>query len=257
MPQNKKQVEIYTLQLSKEKLLNSPNVERNLFFLLGHLANDLLILNRLFLITAQSTHIRDDSFVKRFNTAQALLIGKIITSKLHEGWELTKKLYFIKEVSQKYDKVMPEPGKQALKALKRYFGKANIATSIRNEFGFHYPINRIDKTIKNINESEELLLYLSPASSNTLYYACDLIPNHEMIHSIGEENMQKSYDRLIDETAKCVKNFNDFIQNYMIAFIESNDVLEGDAGDRPTITYKSAPKLKHFKMPSVFDQRGM
>lgn len=254
---SKRTNEIYTLHLSRDKLLKAPEHERNLFFLLGHIANDVLILNRLFFALAHTKHPKGDLLSTRFGTAQALLVGKLITSKMHEAWNVIQSGYFRTSVSRKYKDILPVQGGEALDYLKKYFSRKNIVTSVRNEFGFHYPVEKLKNALSEISETEELVLYLSKSGPNTLYYACDLVPNHEMIRSIGEEDLGKSYDRLIVETSDCVNKLSAFIQNYMIAFIETNDVLQKKPSDNDKLIYFNLPRLKSFEIPAIFDARGI
>ena len=254
---SKRTIEVHVLHLSREKLAAAPEGERSLFFLLGHVQNDIMLLNRLFYATAHTDHPSNDKLSRRFGTAQALLLGKLITSKLHGGWEVLQKLYFKNSTSKEYEDILPSEGKEALSFLKKYFGKQNIISNVRNDFGFHYPVNKISAALTELSESEELVLYLAKNGPNSLYYACDLIPNHEMVRSIGGHDLQKSYDRLISETAECAAHFNVFVQNYMIAFIEKNDILAKQPDGNDAIIYENPTRLKSFKMPAIFDARGM
>src|SRR5437867_10946503 len=100
MSDGKGEVKLYKFSVPRAKLAVMPDWERNLFIMLGHIANELEILRRL--IVWSQNHDEQREIPRRFYTAQTMCIGRILTGRLSEMWELLHKCYFNK-ASKEYD----------------------------------------------------------------------------------------------------------------------------------------------------------
>jgi hypothetical protein len=133
-----KAVEIDT---RKSELAKVPEAERTFLLLLGHLANELAVLSKLFLFCSEFES--DDKWKRRAAPAQALVVGKLLVGKLSEGWELLQQSFFGSKLSQLFEPRLSPEAKEAIHHLKRYFGKENLIRNVRNRYSFHYSVEDI------------------------------------------------------------------------------------------------------------------
>ena len=121
-------MKIYIMPVPKQTLSRMPENERDFFLLAGHFANELIILNKLHIITTQG--FSSDKIPNRGALVQAMFIGKLFVGKLNEGWGLLRKRYFGTALSRDYDPHLDEETLEALRRLKQYFGNPNIIRNI-------------------------------------------------------------------------------------------------------------------------------
>lgn len=84
-------IQIAVVPLPKERLDHMLPEERNFLILCGHIANELNILQKLVIWT--SNFDTPGEIEARANVVQALLIAKLLASKLWEASELVRKAF--------------------------------------------------------------------------------------------------------------------------------------------------------------------
>jgi hypothetical protein len=193
--------------------------------MLGHLANELNVLNKTFYLCSQFKE--EPKWRTHAHTSQALVFARILVGKLYEGWELLRKGYFESQISKRYDEKLNKEAKDGLGKLKQYFGRDNLIKEIRNNFAFHYSVEDAKSVLAQDLNEEELLMYLAESNGNTLYYFSEYIVNYALLEAIEKGDPGKALERLISESSKVVSWFNDFASGVMVHIIEEY-LLEDD-----------------------------
>lgn len=250
-------ISIHFLSLDREKLHATPLAERKLFFVLGHIANELSFLNRIFFWCAHSEVSDEHVFHREMSSAQALMAARLLVGKLSEAMEVIKQHYLSTEVGKIYANEMPEPGKRALRELNGYFGRKNIITDIRNNFSFHHPTDLIAETSESLPEQEELRFYLSMDNSNDLYGASDLVVNYQMLEMIVPNDRKAAFERVIEETSHITRQLIAFIQNFMIAFMSRHALISRDEFMRNSIRLGSVVAMEDVRIPTAVDSSSL
>lgn len=209
---------IYKLTVTKKQLNLFPEKERILFIQIGHLANELTILTKL-LIYAHTDSDRE--IIRRAYTTQASLIARICIGKLSEGWRLLEDNLFASKLSRKYETKLSEYGSEALQNLKKYFGKKNLISKIRNKFSFHNPSSEdIKKRLGSIPDEAELHLYLGTEVANSNYYLSEEIISTAMLNCVESDTLQQAMDRMYKELLEVSGWFVEFCGHCMVALSE-------------------------------------
>ena len=84
------------------KLRIVPEHERTLFVLLGHVVNEINVLNKTFYLATQFEE--EPRWRVHAHISQSLVFARALVGKLNEGWELLQKGYFNSQLSREYDK---------------------------------------------------------------------------------------------------------------------------------------------------------
>lgn len=226
-----------------------------MFVLLGHLVNELNILNKTFYLCSQFEE--EPKWRTHAHTTQALVFAKVLVGKLYEGWELLRTCYFASQVSKRYDGKLNDEAGTGLAELKQYFGKTNLIKNVRNYFAFHYSFEDAKSALSGDLNEEELLMYLAENNGNSLYYFSEYVVNYALLEVIEKGNPAKAIERLIEESAKVVRWFNDLASGIM-AKITEEYLLESD-GKLPLeeINIGRVPVAEKIEIPYFFtSERG-
>ncbi len=192
-------MKLFVTSLSKKQLQEAPPPARLLFVQLGHLSNELSILQKWLYFCTPSPTSKLREAQSRARNAQALFATKLTAGKLLEAWEMTKKMYFGSKLAKEYDTLLSEKGQAALAQLKSYFSKGSLIYKIRNEFAFHYSIEQLTEVIDDLDDSDELEIYLSESVGNSFHFLSDFIVNMAMFKTILDDDEDKALENLFDK----------------------------------------------------------
>lgn len=240
-------IKLFSIKLTKEQLDAIPEAERNLLILSAHAANELAVLTKLFHLC--SRHEAASELAIQARNAQAMTLGRLLTGKLYECWNLLQSAFFGTKLSKAYECQFDEGAAAALTSLKKYFGAKNLIATVRNQHAFHYSPDQIAKGYAMLPAEEPLSLYLSDTNTNTLYAFADVIAGYALIEDIHPESVPKALDALIVETSKVIGWLNQVIAACMTIAISNYvaDNLEGLGSHEVEVT--GAPNWKAISIP--------
>jgi len=164
------------MKLTKERLSQLQPDTRSLLLLLGHASNEIIVLQKLFLMVPKGRS--KSHLVNIVDAGQGFILMRLLCGKLHEAWELmTVRVLQNKTVSSKYLDALAPEGKEALEALKKHFGKSSPLTKIRKQLAFHYSDKTgiIEESFKALPAEHPWEFFLSDTHANTFYYASELV----------------------------------------------------------------------------------
>ncbi|MBI3128204.1 MAG: hypothetical protein HYZ11_11415 [Candidatus Tectomicrobia bacterium] len=223
-----------------------PEKDRNLLFLLGHIANENIILQKLLLMcipAGETEKTQEESWAV---VTQSLLIAKVLVSKLFEAWNKVGLLIFndkLFEGSLFAD--MPQYGKDALTELKRYFGQNNHFCTVRNKLTFHYDIPEIKKSFESLPETDELAILLGERNGNCLYYLSEVVMMETLVDRIYGGGREAAVNKFFDDLNNCSSYFGYFMQACMTVLIERNF----EDKEHKEIEVVDPPSLDSIKIP--------
>jgi hypothetical protein len=182
-------MQIYQVNLTKQKLAAMHQLERTLLLLLGHARNEINVLSKLILMAGNS-RLPPHQIVDHVEAAQILIIMQVLIGKLHEAWELFKRrVQSNSHFSSKYLLKLSPKGAAAHEELNRRFRKGSVLTKIRNKISFYYrdEDNLIDDSFQRLADTEPWEFYLSKTRGNTFYYASELVITKSAIQLVNNQ----------------------------------------------------------------------
>jgi hypothetical protein len=202
-------IQLHRINLTKLQLDQIPEAERRLFVLIAHAANELNALAKLFHFAASSAS--EEGLLAQAENGQAVILARIFAGKLYEFWQLLQTSFFGTALSKEYEPKLDAEAMESLKWLKRYFGRENLISTIRNQFAFHYSPDQIDAGYATVVDGDPLEIYLAPHSANTLYAFADTIANRAMHQAIQPGDHMAAFAAVIDQTSLASRNVNTIV----------------------------------------------
>lgn len=173
-------IDVYEVNLTKEKLAAIPLNERRLLLLLGHATNEINLLHKLILMSGYTDENAEIKFANDIQSGQIFALIRTLAGKLHEAWELfTKRFYGDAQIKEKYISTLKLNAEiaTALEALGKHFGERSPLTTIRNAFSFHYwdEDDLIEKSFQAVPAENAWCFYLSDTTGNCFYFASEMV----------------------------------------------------------------------------------
>jgi len=238
---------IHKVTVSKKQLNLFPEKERVLFIQIGHLANELTTLTKLLIYAHADSNV---DVVREAYTMQASVIARICIGKIFEGWRLLEGSLFASSLSRKYEAKLSNAGSEALNNLKKYFGKKNLISEIRNRFSFHNPsFKDIKDLLGSMPEEAELHLYLGTQHANSNYYLSEEIISRAMLNYVESDNLQQAMNRMHKELSEVSGWLVEFCGHCMVALAEEHWGQRKQNLTVEEINVKSQGNIRKFTIP--------
>lgn len=242
-------MDIYEIKITKAQLQSLPDTERLLVLQFGHVCNELSFLNKLLLMVYDP---KAEGLKNKAMVAQSMIVIRMFIGKLFEAWKMLERDYFGSRLSKSIDIKLAPKGKTSLDALKAYFGKSSLLSSIRNDFSFHYWDDHLSKAINAFDDSHEFQLILGQAYANTLHKYSDELVTFAMLETTGESEPRAAMDKLVGDLVFVGGKMIDFLGHGLAVVFEHS--LGKSWEDFKYTAHKINPKenLEDFKIPFFF-----
>lgn len=241
---------IYMAKISKKRLQELPVDERTLFLSLAHLCNEIIALEKLILYSYDISS--ENETINNGQVAMSLMLIKLLSGKLKEGYKLLKKKFFGTKISRDYAQSLSDECKETLAQLKRYFDNSNNAIHIvRNNYAFHYSPDELNTAFPNI--PEDLILYVEKeGQGNNLHYFAEVIANRALLQSLGKEDEFEAFKQLIAESTKIAGWLLNISNAIMNEFLKRhiNGIWEGNATE---VYFDKLPSFNDISIPWFTD----
>lgn len=182
--------------LSKGVLLAASERDRRLFLSCAHLQNELNFLHRAVLWCGDLSS--EYEVQHRGQLAMTLFYLRLLAGKASEGWEMFRKLLLASADARELERELVETGKAALGKLKRYFGKQNLVSNIRNNFAFHFSPEQLESHLEKTDESLDLFLE-STSGVNSLFYFAEVLATSAIIEQAGAKSIEEGFEAVVKE----------------------------------------------------------
>jgi len=243
-------VEIRAIELTGRQLEALPSDERVFFVQMAHLVNTIMILQKWLIfcqLRAPSQKIESEAA-----TTQQMLVTRLLSGVLYEGWRVVQDSYFKALLSKKYDAKLTDDGKKCLIILKKYFGHANSIQKVRNKCAFHFDKDIVMAELGHVEQDKPFHLYLSELQGNSLYYLSEELVGLALLRSVQgdtpEGEIVEVLRQLFDELVRICKAFAGFIGACLVLVVREN--LPSIKWDHLTpISVSDAPPLDEVRIP--------
>lgn len=186
-------MKILQIRFARKEFDRIPEAERTLLVMLGHVANDLNVLVRLFHWSALA--LDATPIEARANNVIVLTVVRLFTAKLYEAWKLLSRPVAGGALKKWCESELGQEEQAALDRLKTYFGRNNLIKEVRHRHSFHYSHEDVTAAYASIPENEEFEMYLGDSDLNNLYYFADVITGRALLHSIDPEDHEGAMER--------------------------------------------------------------
>jgi len=243
-------IQVYRIPVPKERLLAMPKDERVLLLLMGYMANQLSMLQKLLNFATNRTP--DSELEQHATGTQTQMLARLMVGALNEAWLLVSTRFIQKPLAKDYLDSLDSAGQQAFDALKRQFGGSNLLNAVRNNYAFHYPqSDEAEAAFEAAFNDRELdgywNLYFSQHGFNSLFFLSDLI----FIHGIGKKangaDIEEAQRKLMGEMSTAASNLIEFAKAFVAAAWLKHFGAEMMAKD--LVTIDEAPHVDDVWLP--------
>jgi hypothetical protein len=240
-------MQLHHFQLTRKQLDAIPEAERTLIVLLAHAANELSVLGKM--LHFSSISLGEHSLLIQARNAQFLALGRLLTGRIYECWKLLQSAFVQTRLSKAYEPRFDEKARDALEALKKYFGRTNLIENVRNKFAFHYDPDQIAAGYATLSDGDPLDVYLSKTNANTLYVFADTIVGRSLMENISPSDHTKSIAALLDETSAAIAWLNEVIGACLLTCLELHVGGNLYSLGAQAVEIDGAPDWKNIPLP--------
>lgn len=189
---------------------------------------------------------------KKAMVAQAMIVIRLYIGKVFEAWRMLERDYFGSQLSRSLDTTLDAEGRKSLQALKTYFGRKNLLSSIRNDFSFHYWAEHLSRAMNAFDDSREFQLILGGAYANTLHKYSEEFVTVAMLDASGESEPQAAMDKVVGDLVFVGGRMIDFLGHGLAAVFHNR--LGKSWEDFEYTVHRIEPKenIENFKVPFFF-----
>lgn len=213
-------IRIRKFYLSKEQLAKLSNVERDLFFLSGHILNELNSLNKVFSWCLGSTDEGSTETSRLAQGVQSMIYARILAGKLLEAWNALRSAWFSSKPSQALVDALHQDSRNALDALKKYFGRSNLIFNVRNTFAFHYRAGKLSEYWEEVSHGDRLQIVLGGTIGNNLDLAAELMVNAGVLKAASPANPEEGMRIFLDEIQTTASQFTMFLEGVTLVMLQ-------------------------------------
>lgn len=212
-----KPLTVNSLSISVEKIALLSSETRYTYYLLGHIFNELMFLQKLLNISMPK---HEDKRAFRWNAewSQSMFIIRLAAGKLWEAKLAIDK----KEVSQSLrSEFLPhmEEGEKKRKDLNKQVQTMSWLSKLRDWHSFHYPTYGQWTPLTEPKEDwvpDEV--FLTKEHGNTFYAASEAVSSQWMFGQVNSNDPQAGVEPMINDLIKLIMQFNNFIADAISAF---------------------------------------
>ena len=240
-------VEIYSLTVPLDSVKALSNERRFAYYLLGHIFNELMCLQKLVCFALPKHDDRRPARL-RPELGQALFLFRLACGKI---WEASKAIRENKELAETLiQDVLPRmpDGMSRLKALNAAINDATWLSPLRNGMGFHFPT--FERWSSHIVPDESWIddvIFLGDKSGNTYYDASDTVAQAWMFGQKGAIDPCNAVDPLIGQMIDLLRVMNSFLEDALVTFVA--EVILGGTARRETVGKVLAPEFEGVSIP--------
>jgi len=235
---------LYRLIIDKDGLNRIKPEERAFFFALGHVANEINILNKQILWCSDFSSKSDHIIKGQITLSQ--FSYRTLAGKLNEANELIKTAFLSKKYAKSYVESFNDNASETLKEIKKYFGSSNIVNKIRNNHSFHYSATNFSENLSGI--PDDLEVFLHKTQGNSLYYASEVIATMAMMKSCGSSDWSTLLNEIVSELNGISKLMLSFSHEFMTEFVKKHSKVIVKNNPEP-LELCDLPLLKEIQIP--------
>lgn len=252
------------LKLTKQKLADMPLNDRTLISLLGHVSNEINVLQKFMFVTRDKNS--GTRLVDIVEAGQCLILTRILIGKLHEAYELIqKRVSGDRDFRNRYGLNDEWAGKEQLKLVNKFFDDhGKLLGNIRNNLSFHSCDKEglIETSFSALPSEEPWDFFLADTFGNSFYYASELVMTRSAIgltkasstNPTRMENQMAGLEELFSVGLEAASLLTNLFQTLMKEIIDKSF---GEPLESVEVEVGQTEKLSAFHMPFFFDVEDM
>jgi hypothetical protein len=212
-------IRVTKIALTSSKLAAMKQAHRNWLFFLGHVSNELMMLNKWVLWS--DPHLPPEDVRQKGAAAQTAFLLRLLLGKQHEAADVLAESYFSNPLRKEIDPLLDRDALEAEKNLEAHFAKRQNTINywVRNNFSFHYAFHKLSATIPTAKKAEELALYVTEQSGNTLYDMSEVVVSRAMLAGI-DVDVATALDRAVKTAVEVNHWFFTFADGFGFAVLD-------------------------------------
>jgi hypothetical protein len=214
-------MKIRRINLPAPALTKLPAPERNLFFLVGHINNEISSLWKIFSWCLAEARLPEVAEVElNAANAQGMMYARILAGKLLEAWGALGKSWFASKLGVELSKALHPTAADSLEKLKSYFGSKNLIFAVRNSFAFHYDAGALGEHWERAAAEPVFELIIGMNRGNSFHQAAELVANVAVFHTIAPGDAQAGMAAFFQELDYVSEQFRNFCEGVTRAILE-------------------------------------
>lgn len=212
-------VEVRQLTLNVDRVLALTSEERYAYYMLGHMFNELMCLQKL-LGYALPKHEDRRPMRLEPEMAQAMFLFRLAAGKMWEARVAVTRREMAKTLAQSFQPLNPDAHGR-LVDWQRAVAKTGWLNDLRNQHSFHYAEYGAWKSIVHTDvDWLDDRVFMGERSGNTFYAGSDNLAQHWMFGQLDAKSPQAAVDPMIEALISLLGQFNAIVEGLLGAFIE-------------------------------------
>jgi hypothetical protein len=197
------------------------SADRTFLLLAGHMQNELNSVHKVFAWCLYNRPTdRASSIEGLADGMQAMIYARVLAGKLCEAWQVIGAAFFGTKLSQRVESRLHPIAQEALQKIKKYFGKSNAISKVRNSFAFHYSATDFGLNWEASADEPSFELILGGIVGNNLHLASELVANTAVLNAINDIDREDALRTFFNEVQSVASNFTDFLDGTVLAILE-------------------------------------
>ncbi len=211
--------------LKKDQLASLTCAERDIFFLSGHMLNELNSLNKVFGWCLQSGGEGATPTSHLAQGVQSMIYARILAGKLWEAWEALRTTWFSSKPSPALEQGLNPDSRASLAVLKSYFSRSNLICEVRNSFAFHYSTTKLGEHWGEVADGDQLQIVLGGTIGNNIHLAAEFITNAALFRAAHPTDLEVGMKTFLDDVQSMASHFTTFLEGVTLVLLKK---LYGD-----------------------------
>lgn len=245
-PKNKS-LRVEKLKIPLADLKRISDHDRYSYYLLGHMFNELMCLQKLIFFTMPKHDDRRDIRMTP-EISQAFFLFRTALSKIYEVMgELEKNSDLKSTFNQLIYPKWPE-GKKRQEELKAVIANATWLSKLRNKLGFHFPnFSQLEPFIKPTDDWTDDFVFMSEQSENVFYDSANTVILHSLFNLYNDQKIEDAIDPMVVEMIGIIKHMSSYIKDAVGVLITESILRDHNA--RTPGGLVNAPVFENIQIP--------
>jgi hypothetical protein len=247
-PTVSKPLAIHRLDLDKAALDAIPEDARRLFFLFGHIANEVNTLSRLTLFSLKE---HEDQVRALYGESHLAVCLRLLIGKTHEGYRAVSDRVLGSRFNITYIPHMGREGQKALKTVKKEMSEWKLLAAVRNSYSFHNPTDeQIDAAYVALPADIGLSIFMGQPRHSYLFVMSNLLIVRGMLDAAGKTDDTEGMSRIVDDVLDKSAHLFDFIEHLLFTIVE-REKLSSRPMEKDVLIVDAVASHGTFKIPAV------
>ena len=190
---------LHRLHFKAEDLAKMPEPERVFAMLLGHISNEINILQKLIIMTLDLDDDPEPAEIQG-RTAQTMCLLRVLVGKLNEAHVTIKKRYLDTDLHAKMKDQFDDVALETLDKFENYFTQpSNNMNVLRKKISFHNDWEFARYNVGSIPNDADLFIYTDETVGNTFFQFADLGVALMMSNSVDPGDFTSALGKTADE----------------------------------------------------------